>query len=95
MTHWIAGEWVKGQGESIASQSPYNNETIWQGESATAEQVGLAVSSAREAFLSWKKLSFAEREAIVLAFAEKVKENSEKIAKLYIALSNKFLKFNF
>jgi len=80
MTHWIAGEWVKGQGESMASQSPYNNETIWQGESATAEQVGLAVSSAREAFLSWKKLSFAEREAIVLAFAEKVKENSEKIA---------------
>ena len=80
MTHWIAGEWVKGQGESITSQSPYNNEIIWQGESATTEQVERAVSSAREAFLSWKKLSYAEREAIVLAFAEKVKENSEKIA---------------
>ena len=82
MTHWIAGEWVQGQGEAFTSLSPYNQEVIWQGNGATAEQVNQAVSAAREAFVDWKKRPFAEREAIVLAFAEKVKENSEKIAEV-------------
>ena len=31
MTHWIAGEWVQGQGEAFTSLSPYNQEVIWQG----------------------------------------------------------------
>ena len=82
MTHWIAGEWVQGQGEAFTSLAPYNQEVIWQGNGATAEQVNQAVSAAREAFVDWKKRPFAEREAIVLAFAEKVKENSEKIAEV-------------
>ncbi|KOO06743.1 succinylglutamate-semialdehyde dehydrogenase [Vibrio hepatarius] len=82
MTHWIAGEWVAGQGEPMNSLSPYNNEVVWEGDSATPAQVDAAVSAAREAFQSWKKLSFAEREAIVLAFAEQVKEHSEQIAEV-------------
>lgn len=82
MTHWIAGEWVAGEGEPMNSLSPYNNEVVWEGVSATPAQVESAVSAARQAFISWKKLSFAEREAIVLAFAEQVKEHSEQIAEV-------------
>ena len=82
MTQWIAGQWVAGQGDAMTSVSPYNNEVVWQGDSATPAQVESAVAAAREAFLVWKKLSFAEREAIVLKFAEKVKENSEEIAQI-------------
>lgn len=82
MTHWIAGEWVAGQGEPMNSQSPYNGEVIWEALSATPAQVDSAVKAARQAFLSWKKLSFEEREAIVLAFAEQVKEHSEQIAEV-------------
>ncbi|WP_299687319.1 succinylglutamate-semialdehyde dehydrogenase [uncultured Vibrio sp.] len=82
MTQWIAGQWVAGQGDTMTSVSPYNNEVVWQGDSATPAQVESAVAAAREAFLIWKKLSFAEREAIVLNFAEKVKENSEQIAQI-------------
>ncbi|MCW8334385.1 succinylglutamate-semialdehyde dehydrogenase [Vibrio paucivorans] len=82
MTQWIAGEWVAGQGEAMNSISPFNNEVIWQGDSATPAQVESAVKAARDAFVSWKKLSFEEREKIVLAFAEKVKENSEEIAQI-------------
>ncbi|MBY6198542.1 succinylglutamate-semialdehyde dehydrogenase [Vibrio hangzhouensis] len=80
MTQWIAGNWVAGQGDTFQSLSPYNNETIWEGQSATAEQVESAVSAARSAFIEWKKRPFEEREAIVLAFADKVKERSEDIA---------------
>ncbi|NAZ47666.1 succinylglutamate-semialdehyde dehydrogenase [Vibrio toranzoniae] len=82
MTQWIAGQWVAGQGDAMTSVSPYNNEVVWQGDSATPAQVESAVAAAREAFLVWKKLSFSEREAIVLKFAEKVKENSEDIAQI-------------
>ncbi|MGR5177806.1 succinylglutamate-semialdehyde dehydrogenase [Vibrio parahaemolyticus] len=80
MTQWIAGNWVAGQGDTFQSLSPYNNETIWEGQSATAEQVESAVSAARSAFVEWKNRPFEEREAIVLAFADKVKERSEEIA---------------
>lgn len=82
MTQWIAGEWLAGQGESMNSVSPYNNEVVWQGDSATAAQVDSAVKSARNAFLSWKKFSFEEREKVVLAFAEEVKKHSEEIAQI-------------
>ncbi|CCN72506.1 succinylglutamate-semialdehyde dehydrogenase [Vibrio nigripulchritudo] len=79
-THWINGSWVEGAGEALASTSPYNGETIWEGKGATEEQVESAVDAARTAFLQWKKLPFVEREAVVLKFAELVKENSEEIA---------------
>ncbi|EKO3539571.1 succinylglutamate-semialdehyde dehydrogenase [Vibrio fluvialis] len=82
MTQWIAGQWVAGQGEHFTSLSPYNNEIVWQGDSATPVQVEDAVKAARSAFVEWKKLPFSEREKVVLAFAEKVKANAEAIAEV-------------
>lgn len=82
MTQWIAGEWVEGLGEEFTSLSPYDNQVVWRGKGATAEQVEMAVKAARQAFVGWKTLSVAEREAVVLAFAEQVKENSEEIAQV-------------
>ncbi|MBE3665388.1 succinylglutamate-semialdehyde dehydrogenase [Vibrio navarrensis] len=82
MTQWIAGEWVEGQGEEFTSLSPYDNQVVWRGKGATEPQVEQAVKAARHAFLSWKKLTFAEREAYVLAFAERVKARSEEIAQV-------------
>jgi succinylglutamic semialdehyde dehydrogenase len=79
-TQWISGNWVAGLGDAFQSLSPYDNNIIWEGQSATPEQVDQAVSSARKAFVEWKRRPFAEREAIVLAFADKVKERSEEIA---------------
>ncbi|GAL37741.1 succinylglutamic semialdehyde dehydrogenase [Vibrio maritimus] len=72
-TQWISGNWVAGLGDAFQSLSPYDNNIIWEGQSATPEQVELAVSSARKAFVEWKKRPFAEREAIVLAFATRLK----------------------
>ncbi|WP_418113799.1 succinylglutamate-semialdehyde dehydrogenase [Vibrio scophthalmi] len=82
MSHWIAGQWIAGQGEPMSSISPYNGELIWQSDSATTAQVDAAVSAAREAFLSWKKTPFSERERLVLRFAELVKHHSESIAEM-------------
>ncbi len=82
MTQWISDQWVVGQGEAMQSTSPYNGEVVWQGDTATPAQVEHAVKSARAAFVNWKKLSYSEREAYVLAFAEQVKANSEAIAEI-------------
>ena len=80
MTQWIAGQWIEGQGEAFASVSPYHGDVLWQGFGATLSQVELAVQAAREAFVTWKNRPFSEREALMLTFAETVKENSELIA---------------
>ncbi|CAH0524560.1 succinylglutamate-semialdehyde dehydrogenase [Vibrio hippocampi] len=80
MTQWIAGEWLEGKGEAFTSLTPYSEEVIWQGNSATQPQVEQAVSAARQALIAWKKRPFSEREAIVVNFAEKVKQHSEEIA---------------
>ncbi|MDN2482241.1 succinylglutamate-semialdehyde dehydrogenase [Vibrio agarivorans] len=82
MTHWIAGQWIAGQGEAMQSVSPFNDEVIWQGDSATPAQVESAVSAARAAFSSWKKLTFTQREAHVLAFADKLEERAEQLAEV-------------
>ncbi|EKO3585565.1 succinylglutamate-semialdehyde dehydrogenase [Vibrio metschnikovii] len=82
MTQWIAGQWIAGQGDALSSISPYDDQVVWQGNSATAEQVEQAISAARQAFIAWKNRPFAEREQVVLAFAEQVKANSEKIAEV-------------
>ncbi len=82
MTQWIAGQWVEGLGAAIESITPYSGEVVWQSHCATKPQVEEAVLAARSAFLSWKKLSFAEREAIILRFADLVKANSEQLAEV-------------
>ncbi|OCH07381.1 succinylglutamate-semialdehyde dehydrogenase [Aliivibrio fischeri] len=82
MTHWIAGNWVLGEGETIQSLSPYNSEVVWKGKSATKAQVESAVNAARNVFIEWKKLPFENRQAIVERFAELVKENADSIAEV-------------
>ena len=81
MTQWIAGNWRAGDGEQMQSLNPFSGEVIWQGKGATGEQVEQAVSSARQALVSWRNTPFSERRAIVERFAELVKENSEHLAR--------------
>lgn len=77
---FIDGVWLAGLGETFSKSNPANNELLWQGESATAEQVGAAVDSAREAFYDWADRSFEERLAIIEKFAEVLGEHKEEIA---------------
>lgn len=83
MTHpiqFINGQWLEGQGEEFTSLNPAKNEVIWQGNSASAEQVDAAVSSARQAFELWSQKSLEERIALTDRFAELLGENKEALA---------------
>lgn len=82
MTQWINGQWLAGKGEVINSSSPYSGKVFWQAESATPEQVELAVKAARQAYPGWRRCTLAEREQLLLAFAEQVKLHSEELATL-------------
>ena len=83
MTHpiqFINGQWLAGQGEEFTSLNPAKNEVIWQGNSATSEQVDVAVNSARKAFETWSQKSLEERIALSERFAELLGENKEALA---------------
>jgi succinylglutamic semialdehyde dehydrogenase len=77
----IDGQWHVGLGHQISSLNPARNEVIWQGKSASAEQVDAAVKSARNAFEHWANLPLEERIAVVKKFGQILGENKEALAK--------------
>ncbi|GLX78035.1 N-succinylglutamate 5-semialdehyde dehydrogenase [Thalassotalea insulae] len=83
MTHpiqLINNEWQAGHGNEISSLNPAKNEVIWQGKSATAEQVDAAIKSARTAFESWSNTSLEQRIALTERFAQQLTDNKEALA---------------
>ena len=47
---FIDGEWAAGTGPAFASRNPGTGATVWEGHSASADDVDHAVRSARRAF---------------------------------------------
>jgi succinylglutamic semialdehyde dehydrogenase len=77
---FINGQWTNGDGQGFTSTNPANNELLWQGDSASSQQVDTAVAGAREAFYEWAAWTFEQRLAVVEKFAELLGENKEDIA---------------
>jgi len=77
---FIDGEWVAGTGHAFASRNPGTGATVWEGNSASAEDVDRAVMSARRAFALWSAVSLDERVAVVRRFAALINERKESIA---------------
>jgi len=80
-THYIAGVWQAGQGESIDSLNPVTQAVLWTGQSATASQVDAAVVAARSAFPAWARSSLDERIAVLERFAAALKSHAEELAR--------------
>lgn len=77
---FINGQWQAGLGHDVSSSNPARNEVIWQGKTASADQVNDAVLSARKAFESWANISLEARVAVVTKFAELLAENKDALA---------------
>ncbi|MGT2471327.1 succinylglutamate-semialdehyde dehydrogenase [Paraburkholderia terrae] len=77
---FIDGEWVAGTGHAFASRNPGTGATVWEGNSASAEDVDRAVMSARRAFALWSAVSLDERVAVARRFAALINERKESIA---------------
>ena len=77
---FINGQWQVGLGHEVSSLNPAKNEVIWQGNTATSEQVNDAVLSARDAFETWANISLEARIAIVEKFSTLLAEHKEQLA---------------
>ncbi|WP_438393369.1 succinylglutamate-semialdehyde dehydrogenase [Caballeronia sp. DA-9] len=77
---FIDGAWSDGGGAPFASRNPGNGEVVWEGASASAQDVDRAVLAARRAFVSWSALTLDERIAITRRFAVLLNENKETLA---------------
>ena len=77
---FINGQWLAGLGHDVTSLNPAKNEVIWQGKTASAEQVEQAIQSARSAFATWSNTSLESRINLVTKYAELLTENKEALA---------------
>lgn len=83
MSHlFINGEAVAGQGARFSSVCPYNNQVVWRGASASQEQVQQAVSAAQAASQTWRLTPVAERQHILQAYAQLLKQERGALALL-------------
>ncbi|RKQ39034.1 aldehyde dehydrogenase family protein, partial [Enterobacter sp. R1(2018)] len=79
MTQWINGTWTAGRGEPMQKHNPVNGDLLWEGVTASSEQVAEACAAARAAFPAWAKKTFAERQAIVERFAGLLEANKDEL----------------
>lgn len=81
-THYIAGQWLAGQGEPLQSLNPYSQAIIWSGRAASPSQVEAAVQAARAAFPAWARLPLDERIRVLEQFAATLKAHADELARL-------------
>ena len=79
-TQLIDNQWQAGLGHDFSSINPSNGKVVWQGKTATAEQVANAIKAARSAQLGWADMTLEERIVILENFAAELKEHSEEFA---------------
>src|SRR5690554_4241967 len=77
---FIGGLWLQGHGAAFESVQPVTGEAVWEGTGASLADEDAAVRSARDAFLKWRRKSFAERLAVFEAFAELLDANKGDLA---------------
>src|SRR5690554_1366951 len=77
---FIGGLWLQGHGPAFESIQPVTGENVWEGSGASLADVDAAVRSARDAFLKWRRKSFAERLAVIEAFGELLESSKEELA---------------
>src|SRR6266545_7564564 len=80
--HFVGGEWLEPK-ESYATIDPASEEPLAEIGQATDEEVGLAVSAAREAFENgWSPLPGSERAKYLFRIARVLQERSREFAVL-------------
>lgn len=79
-THYIAGLWQIGQGNTLESLDPVSQQVLWVGREADAGQVEAAVQGARNAFPAWAAVPLSERIMLLERFAAVLKTRQDDLA---------------
>ncbi|WP_394133121.1 CoA-acylating methylmalonate-semialdehyde dehydrogenase [Shewanella maritima] len=79
--HYIAGEFTTGNGSKVIEvTNPANNGVIAKVNCATEAEVEQAISSAKQAFTTWKEVPVSERARVMLRYQHLLKEHHDEIA---------------
>jgi succinylglutamic semialdehyde dehydrogenase len=81
-TAFIDGVWTSTHGNSFTSINPSNGKVIWEGNSASNEDIARAIHSGREAFEAWSNLHLSERQKYLSAFGELLIEHKNELAEV-------------
>jgi succinylglutamic semialdehyde dehydrogenase len=79
---YIDGHWLKGHGLPLESINPSYGTLLWQGASATQQEISTASHAARQALFSWSSLDFQQRANYIQKFAAQVEKNRDQLAYL-------------
>src|SRR5690348_696557 len=79
---WIGGEGVAGEGEPIAVENPFTEETIATIASASPAQLDAAIATAREAWPAWGSMPAGERCELLHEVARRLRERQDGLAAL-------------
>jgi malonate-semialdehyde dehydrogenase (acetylating)/methylmalonate-semialdehyde dehydrogenase len=92
ITHWIGGRRVEGtSGRSGAVYNPATGEQTGAVDFASADEVALAVATAKEAFPAWRAMSLSKRTEILFRIRETFHQHREDIARFLTAEHGKVL----
>ena len=87
----IGNQWISGEGPTLESISPVDDQTVWLTREASASQVDSAFRSARGAFGRWWDQGLENRIAIVEKYAELVRDASNELAEVISEETGKVL----
>lgn len=82
MSCFINSKFIEGKGKEFNSINPSTQEIIWEGKTATKEQVITAISAARAAFKVWSKTSLEERLKPIERYIKILTEKQDYFANL-------------
>ena len=78
---YIDGTWRSGSGAYFERREPADDQIVWQGHAASADDIDAAFVAARRQFETWSRLDTAEREALLRAFAQQLESGKEALAR--------------
>jgi succinylglutamic semialdehyde dehydrogenase len=78
--NYIDGRWVGGEGELLSSTCPASGDKVWEGGSASRQQVEAACAAARKAAATWMRTPLAERVDIARRYKAALSRQAEEFA---------------
>jgi aldehyde dehydrogenase (NAD+) len=80
--HYIAGEWVTGEGAEFHSENPATGETLGRFTRGTDREVAAAIDAAEAAFAEWRELSYVDRAEYLWAIYHELRERSDELGEV-------------
>ena len=81
-SHFIAGEFVNGEGEKSANLYPATGETLGEISWASDDEIERTIAAARKGFEIWRKTRPAERARILYRTAQILRDMNDTIARI-------------